>query len=100
MSLKHFALFYEAVPDMMEKRTPHRPGHVALLKEYDARGQLELAGAFPTGVPGSLMVFRGETEQVAKDFAEADPYVQAGLITNWYVREWTTVVGEKALSPV
>ena len=36
----------------------------------------------------------------AERFAEADPYVRAGLVTGWRVRVWTTVVGADAASPV
>ncbi len=31
---------------------------------------------------------------------EADPYVLNGLVTRWWVREWTTVVGKDAAHPV
>ena len=33
-------------------------------------------------------------------FVAADPYVNAGLITRWRVRAWTTVVGEEATNPI
>ena len=36
----------------------------------------------------------------AEEFARADPYVTKGLIARWHVREWTTVVGETAATPV
>lgn len=29
-----------------------------------------------------------------------DPYVTNGLVSKWRVREWTTVVGEDASTPV
>jgi hypothetical protein len=37
---------------------------------------------------------------VAEAFARADPYVRNGLVKNWHVREWTTVVGDFAATPV
>jgi len=37
---------------------------------------------------------------VAERFAQADPYVTSGAVKRWYVREWTTVAGEKAAMPV
>lgn len=37
---------------------------------------------------------------VAERFAGIDPYVTEGLVTSWKVREWTTVVGDGAASPV
>jgi uncharacterized protein YciI len=30
---------------------------------------------------------------VAEEFAKNDPYVKNGLITRWWVREWTVVLG-------
>ena len=37
---------------------------------------------------------------VAERFAAEDPYVKNGLVKNWRVRPWTTVVGETASTPV
>ena len=33
-------------------------------------------------------------------FAAEDPYVKGGLVTNWTVRAWTTVVGDAASNPI
>jgi uncharacterized protein len=51
-------------------------------------------------VDGAVILFEGETDQVARTFAQADPYVKAGLVTRWFVRPWTTVVGATAATPV
>lgn len=98
--MKHFALIYEAVPDILERRAPHRAQHLALLKEEEAAGRLLLAGALAGAPAGSLLVFKGEDDHAARAFAERDPYVANGLIVNWTVREWVTVVGEGAAQPV
>jgi hypothetical protein len=45
-------------------------------------------------------LFSGPTPRVAGAFAEGDPYVQNGLVSSWRVREWKTVVGEPAHSPL
>jgi hypothetical protein len=45
-------------------------------------------------------MFTGEDKSVAEDFARADPYVTGGLVARWHVREWTTVVGDQAATPV
>ena len=37
---------------------------------------------------------------VAELFAASDPYVVNGVVSTWRVREWTTVVGELAESPL
>jgi hypothetical protein len=46
------------------------------------------------------LLFRGDSPEVAEKFAKTDPYVTNGIIQRWYVREWTTVVGEQAEMPV
>jgi uncharacterized protein YciI len=50
-------------------------------------------------VDGAVLLFKGETAEVAEKFAKADPYVTKGVVKHWYVREWTTVVGEIAANP-
>jgi hypothetical protein len=50
-------------------------------------------------VDGALLLFRGPSADVARSFAEVDPYVMNGLVRRWYVREWTTVAGETAATP-
>jgi hypothetical protein len=47
-----------------------------------------------------VLLFRGDSPAVAENFARADPYVVNGLVHRWHVREWVTVVGETAASPV
>jgi uncharacterized protein YciI len=37
---------------------------------------------------------------VPERFVSSDPYVTSGLVTNWTIREWTTVVGDQATTPV
>jgi hypothetical protein len=47
-------------------------------------------------VDGAVLLFRGDSPAVAEAFAAADPYVTHGLVTRWWVRTWTTVVGDGA----
>ena len=47
-----------------------------------------------------MLLFAGESPRAAEAFAREDPYVLNGLVTRWHVREWTTVVGELAATPV
>jgi hypothetical protein len=37
---------------------------------------------------------------VVEAFAKSDPYVTGGLVTEWKVREWTTVIGKDAAHPL
>lgn len=98
--MKHFLLFYDTVPEYLERRGEFRSAHLTLARAAQDRGELVLGGALANPVDGAILLFRGETEDVARKFAEADPYVRNGLVRSWRVREWTTVVGEGAATPV
>ena len=62
--------------------------------------ELILAGALADPVDGAALLFAGNSADIAASFARDDPYVVNGLVTRWRVREWTTVVGEGAATPV
>ena len=96
----HYALFYDYVPDYLERRGAYREAHLVQIKAALDRGELLLGGAFANPADGALIVFSGNSPAVAEDFAKADPYVLSGLVTKWYVREWTTVVGKDAAQPL
>ena len=91
----HYLLMYEVAPDYVERRAPLRASLMCAAREDVERGELVLGGALnpPEGV---LLLFRGNSPAAAEAFAAADPYVQHGIVTNWKVREWTTVVGRDA----
>jgi uncharacterized protein YciI len=95
----HYLLFYDNAPDYLERRGEFRADHLALARQAEARGELVLAGALDPP-DGSVLMFQGDSPEVAERFAIADPYVKHGLVTRWRVRKWTTVVGEKAATPV
>jgi uncharacterized protein YciI len=92
----HFLLMYEVAADYLEKRGTYRVEHLALARAAALRGELVLAGAFAEPVDGAALLFQGDNGDAARSFAEADPYVKAGLVTRWRVRPWTTVVGTDA----
>jgi uncharacterized protein YciI len=89
----YFILLYEVGDDFINRRTPFRPQHLKMLEEAQGRGELVMAGAFSEPVDGAALVFRGDDPAVASRFAQADPYVINGLVTNWRVRGWNVVVG-------
>jgi len=91
--MTHFALMYDVVDGFIDKRTPFRSAHLALVRDAHARGDLMLAGALGEPPDGALLVFRAESAEVVERFAEADPYVTNGLVTNWRVRPWAVVIG-------
>jgi uncharacterized protein YciI len=89
----YFILLYEVVDNFVNRRAPFRPDHLRLVEEAYQRGELVMAGAFSDPTDGAALVFRSEDPAVARGFAENDPYVANGLVTNWRVRGWSLVVG-------
>jgi uncharacterized protein len=99
--VKHFILFYDYVPDYLERRAPLRAAHFAHARSFEARGELFIGGACTDeGPPLAVIVFKVADRKIVEDFARADPYVTHGLATRWHIREWTTVIGRDALTTV
>ena len=98
--MKHFLLFYATADDYLERRGEFRSDHLRLAWEYQERGDRVLGGALADPPDGAILLFRGTTPAAAEVFAGRDPYVANGLITRWHVREWTTVIGDLAMTPI
>ena len=96
----HYLLFYEVGEDYVSRRAQFRDAHLEKAWEASARGELMLGGALADPVDGAVLLFQGNSPAVAENFAKADPYVTSGAVKRWYVREWTTVAGEYAATPV
>jgi uncharacterized protein YciI len=96
----HYLLFYDAAPDYLQRRAEFRAEHLALAWAAHARAELVLGGALADPVDGAVLLFQGDSPAAAEAFARADPYVKNGLVTKWSVRQWTTVVGDGAATPV
>ena len=89
----YYILFYKTVEDYIEKRVPFRGDHLAHATAAYERGEMVMAGALAEPADGAVLVFKGDSPQVAENFARSDPYVKAGLIVEWHVRPWTVVIG-------
>jgi uncharacterized protein YciI len=96
----HYLLFYEVGADYVSRRAQYRNIHLEKAWAASERGELVLAGAFANPSDGAVLLFRGESPEVAERFAKADPYVTNGIVKRWYVREWSTVAGKDATTPV
>jgi len=96
----HYLLFYEFVPDYLERRPQFRAEHLRLAWESHARGEMVLAGAFADPADGAAILFQCDSPAVPEAFAAADPYVRNGLVKSYRIRAWTTVVGDTATNPV
>jgi len=91
------ALIYAYVDGMAERRAPHRDGHLALIESWRADGRLRMAGALGDPPGGGLLVFEVEDPAEVEAFVAADPYVEAGLVTESRIEPWT-LVANAALS--
>jgi uncharacterized protein YciI len=101
--MKHFILTYILAPDYLERREAFRAEHLALAQAAVARGELLLGGAARErghAPDQAVLLFAGEDSSAAEAFARTDPYVTSGIVLRWEVREWLTVVGPQAASPV
>ncbi len=98
--MKHFLLLYDGAPDYLARRPQFRDAHLNHAGAAVERGEIVVAGALADPVDGAVLMFAGDDKSVAEEFARADPYVLNGLVANWRVREWTTVVGELAATPL
>lgn len=83
-------LTYEYVPDMLERRDPHRDAHLAQVAEWEASGRLLLVGATGDPPSGAILIFDCPVEEV-EGYAQSDPYRAAGLITSHRVEPMATV---------
>jgi uncharacterized protein YciI len=96
----HYLLSYVIAPDYLQRRGDFRDPHLVLAWQASDRGELVLGGVVGDPVDGALLLFQGDSPDVAERFAAADPYVLNGLVTSWSVRPWTTVVGAASANPV
>jgi uncharacterized protein len=96
----HYLLFYEVGEDYVSKRAEFRELHLRKAWEASERDELLLGGALANPVDGAVLLFKGESSEVAEKFARTDPYVVNGAVKRWHVREWTTVVGAGAATPI
>jgi uncharacterized protein YciI len=96
----HYLLCYELAPDYLDRRGEFRNEHLQLAWQAKERGELVLAGALSDPADTAMLLFQGDSPDAAERFAKADPYFTHGLVLSYKVRQWNTVVGDQACSPV
>jgi uncharacterized protein len=83
-----FVILSRDVPNSLSKRLPVRPAHLERVKILQTEGRLVLAGPFPAiaqtdpgeaGFIGSMIVAEFDDAASARIWANADPYVAAGV---------------------
>jgi len=96
-----YAILGEDAPDSLKQRLAARPAHLARLTELQQNGRLLLAGPFPAidsndpgpaGFTGSLIVAEFPSLLEARAWADADPYVAAGVYARVSVKPFRKVL--------
>lgn len=87
--------------DSLPRRRNARDAHLARLYELREKGRLVLAGPFPAvdttdpgeaGFTGSLIIAEFESLEAARQWADADPYVEAGAYESVEVKPFKHVL--------
>ncbi|MDO9268740.1 MAG: YciI family protein [Methylobacter sp.] len=95
-----YAIISEDVADSLEKRLSARPAHLKRLQELQDAGRLVLAGPHPSidsdnpgaaGFTGSLVVAEFDSLTSAQQWADVDPYIDAGVYAKVTVKPFKKV---------
>ena len=96
-----YAIISEDVDNSSARRGKARAAHLARLRALVDDGRLLIAGPHPAvdaedpgpaGFTGSLVVAEFDSLQAARDWAEADPYVAAGVYQHVTVKPFRRVL--------
>ena len=96
-----YAIIAQDIENSLSKRMGARPDHVSRLHQLKDEGRLILAGPHPAidvsepgeaGFSGSLIVADFDDLQQAREWADADPYVAAGVYSNVVVKPFNKVL--------
>lgn len=96
-----YAIISQDVPDSLPLRTPVRPDHLARVEVLKNEGRLVIAGPHPAvdnadpgeaGFTGSLIVAEFDSLDDAILWADADPYVTAGVYASVVVKPFKQVL--------
>lgn len=96
-----YAIIGTDVPDSLDKRLQARPAHLERLQALKNAGRLLLAGPCPAidsedpgsaGFTGSLIVAEFASLYDAQQWADADPYIAAGVYQSVTVKPFRKVL--------
>ena len=96
-----YAIVAEDVANSLERRLAARPAHVERLKALVDAGRLLVAGPFPAidgadpgpaGFTGSLIIAEFASLAEARQWADADPYIAAGVYERVTVKPFKKVL--------
>ena len=95
-----YAIISEDNDNSLEKRLAARPAHLERLQQLQNQGRLVLAGPHPAidsedpgsaGFTGSLIVAEFVSLEQAQQWADNDPYIQAGVYKQVKVKPFKKV---------
>ncbi|MDG1165825.1 MAG: YciI family protein [Porticoccaceae bacterium] len=96
-----YAIISEDIDNSLAARLASRPAHLERLHALKDEGRLLLAGPHPAidnmepgedGFTGSLVVAEFASLEAAQSWADADPYVDAGVYVNVKVKPFKKVL--------
>jgi hypothetical protein len=96
-----YAFICEDRPGTLEQRLAARPAHVQRLQALRDEGRLVLAGPHPAidseapgedGFTGSLVVAEFDSLEAARQWADRDPYCDAGVYEKVTVKPFNKVL--------
>jgi len=96
-----YAIISEDREDSLQNRLQARPDHLQRLEILKNEGRLILAGPHPAidsddpgsaGFSGSLVVAEFDSLNAATDWADADPYIKAGVYEKVVVKPFKKVL--------
>ena len=96
-----YAIISEDVANSLEQRKSARPAHLARLQQLNDEGRLFVAGPHPAidnndpgeaGFTGSLVLAEFTSLEQAQSWADADPYVAAGVYAKVIVKPFKKVL--------
>ncbi|OEF10467.1 YciI family protein [Vibrio genomosp. F10] len=95
-----YVIFSTDIEHSLEKRLSVRPQHLARLESLKEEGRLLTAGPMPAidsdnpaeaGFTGSTVIAEFNSLQDAQQWADADPYIEAGVYANVIVKPFKKV---------
>ncbi len=96
-----YAISAEDAQGSLAKRLTARPAHLQRLRQLQEQGRLLLAGPHPAidspdpgpaGFTGSLIIAEFASAEEARRWADADPYVSAGVYARVTVKPFRKVL--------
>ena len=97
----YYTIYGTDISNSLEKRMAARPAHVERLKQLVDEGRLLVAGPNPAvdmedpgeaGFTGSVIIAEFDSLEAAQAWADADPYIEAGVYQSVEVKPFRKVL--------